>query len=232
MDKDKGQLMGEKKVTTKKIDIKLRKANGKGINSLAGKAVFNGPADTKGLVFGLTRKSVFERAVSTGKAGIEAGGIESCLGRIDIEKSDSAGSSDSNVITSGGRGFISKVESGELAARKEIFSSVEKGVVGSCGSKSKKSYGSGLNPVGSDFGGPAIDLYVDLGDLEPLYRKGSVGKMVASLCSSDRRREKKVFFPLRIHRMKTRSGARGCNFSGIEEELANRFSKGKEDDKG
>ncbi|KAK1575973.1 hypothetical protein Q3G72_009827 [Acer saccharum] len=168
MDKDKGQLMGDKKVTTKKTDIKLRKANGRGVNSLAGKAVFNGPADTKGLVFGLTRKAVFEGVVSTGKAGIEAGGIESkkrskkvsksidrvqnflknskaegirkngevldkgetslaksvgkdgvvfdicvasptgCLDRIDIEKSDSVGSSDSNVIASGGRGFISK----------------------------------------------------------------------------------------------------------------------------
>ncbi|KAK0596728.1 hypothetical protein LWI29_018455 [Acer saccharum] len=51
--------------------------------------------------------------------------------------------------------------------------------------------GSGLNPVGSDLGDPAIDLYVDLGDLEPLYRKGSEGKIIASPCSSDRRREKK-----------------------------------------
>ncbi|KAK0597747.1 hypothetical protein LWI29_028280 [Acer saccharum] len=66
MDKDKGQLMGDKKVTTKNTDIKLMKANGRGVNSLVGKAVFNGPADIKGLVFGLT-----------GKAGIEAGGIES-----------------------------------------------------------------------------------------------------------------------------------------------------------
>ena len=153
-----------------------------------------------------------------------------CLDRIDIEKIVSVGSSDSNVIASGGRGVISKVGSGEVAARKENFSSVEKGVVGSCGFESKKSYGksirvfgsndgssggvavsgdqvvfinfdkgnglegSGLSPMGDDLSGPAIDLYVDLGDLEPLFQKGKVGEIVTSPCPSDRRWGKKRFF--------------------------------------
>ncbi|KAK4855755.1 hypothetical protein QYF36_010542 [Acer negundo] len=52
------------------------KANGRGVNSLVEKAVFNGPTHIKGLVFGLTRKAIFEEAVSIGKAGVEAGGVK------------------------------------------------------------------------------------------------------------------------------------------------------------
>ncbi|KAK0583685.1 hypothetical protein LWI29_001467 [Acer saccharum] len=64
---------------------------------------------------------------------------------------------------------------------------------------------SGLSLMGGDLGGPAIKLYNDLGGLEPFFEMG---------------------------RMKTRNGARGCNFSGVEEELADRIAIGKEDDKG
>ncbi|KAK0580030.1 hypothetical protein LWI29_035390 [Acer saccharum] len=92
--------------------------------------------------------------------------------------------------------------------------------------------GFGLSPMEDDLEGPAIDLYVDLGDLEPLFRKGKVGEIVASPGPSDRKWGKKEFFPLRIDRMKTRGGARGCNFSGVEEELADRIARGKGDDKG
>ena len=49
--------------------------------------------------------------------------------------------------------------------------------------------GSGL----SSMGGSAIDLYVDLGDLNPLFQKGKVGEIGASLCHSERRRKKGLF---------------------------------------
>ncbi|KAK3218685.1 hypothetical protein Dsin_012655 [Dipteronia sinensis] len=58
--------------------------------------------------------------------------------------------------------------------------------------------------------------------------KISTKAIVASPFSSDRRR---IFFPSRIHRMKIRSGLCGCNFSGFEDELVDRITKGKDDDK-
>ena len=44
--------------------------------------------------------------------------------------------------------------------------------------------------------------------------------------------EKRIFFPSKIHRMKTRSGICGCNFNGLEEELADHLANGNKDDKG
>ncbi|KAK0599959.1 hypothetical protein LWI29_010201 [Acer saccharum] len=60
--------------------------------------------------------------------------------------------------------------------------------------KDKGLLGSGLCPVGDDLGSPAIDLYVDLGDLEPFFRNGKMGADVASSSPTARRRGKKIFF--------------------------------------
>ncbi|KAK0596503.1 hypothetical protein LWI29_016334 [Acer saccharum] len=90
----------------------------------------------------------------------------------------------------------------------------------------------GIGGEAYDKGDAGIDLYVDLGGLEPFFRNGKVGAIVASSCPSARRGGKKIYFPSRIHRMKTRSRAHGCNFSGLEEELADRIASGKNDDKG
>ena len=67
--------------------------------------------------------------------------------------------------------------------------------------------GSGLSIIG----GPGIDLYVDLGDLDHLFEKGKKGEIGSSPCLPERRRKKRDFFPSRIHTMKTRSGARVDN---------------------
>ncbi|KAK0591037.1 hypothetical protein LWI29_034738 [Acer saccharum] len=64
---------------------------------------------------------------------------------------------------------------------------------------------------GGNYVGPAIDLFVDLGGLEPFVRKGNVEESVVSSCLPVARRKIKNFFPTRSHRMKTRSGARGFN---------------------
>ncbi|KAK0599518.1 hypothetical protein LWI29_005991 [Acer saccharum] len=90
--------------------------------------------------------------------------------------------------------------------------------------KDKGSIGSALCPVGDVLSGPAIDLYVDLGDFEPFFGNEKMGDDVVSLSSSARRRGKKNFFPSKIHRMKTRSGV-----SGLEVELADRLASGKKD---
>ncbi|KAI9193893.1 hypothetical protein LWI28_001087 [Acer negundo] len=169
------------------------KANGRGVNSLVEKAVFNGPTHIKGLVFGLTRKAIFEEAVSIGKAGVEAGGVKVVWISGELVKKNS-------VVKSvmGSYGFESKKS---YAKSIRVFGSnngSSRGVVVSSDQvvfinfdKGNSLLRSDLNPMGSDFGGPAIDLYVDLGDLEHFYQKGSVGKIVTSLCSSDRRREEK-----------------------------------------
>ena len=60
--------------------------------------------------------------------------------------------------------------------------------------KDKGLLGSGLCPTGGDLGGLAIDLYVDLGELEPFFRNGKMGADVASSSSFARRCGKKNFF--------------------------------------
>ena len=62
----------------------------------------------------------------------------------------------------------------------------------------EKGKGTVLSSIRGDLGGQTIDLFVDLGDLEPFSLNGEVGAVVASLCSSDRRRGKKYFFSFKI----------------------------------
>ena len=75
------------------------------------------------------------------------------------------------------------------------------------------------DPKGVNFGGSAIDLFVDLGGLEPFVRKGKVGNSADSLCPFVGRRSNKNFFPSRSHRMETRSGAYGFYFNALDDVL-------------
>ncbi|KAK0576919.1 hypothetical protein LWI29_025372 [Acer saccharum] len=52
--------------------------------------------------------------------------------------------------------------------------------------KDKGVLGFDLSSMGSDLGGPAIDLYVDLGDLEPFFRNGKVGANIARQKDDDK----------------------------------------------
>ncbi|KAK3218705.1 hypothetical protein Dsin_012675 [Dipteronia sinensis] len=134
------------------------------------------------------------------------------------------------------------MENGECLIRIEELSpsGVSGGLVGPCvgkvgvGKGGEKCIvkGSGLSSVGGDLGGPSIDLFVDLGDLDHFFRDTKVGAIDASPCSFDRKREKMIFFLSRIHRMKTRSGNRSCIFSGVDDELADCIATRKYGDKG
>ncbi|KAI9196241.1 hypothetical protein LWI28_022195 [Acer negundo] len=59
--KYKGQLI------SKKTNIKQMKANGRGVNSLVEKTVFNGSTHIKGLVFGLSRKAILKELFRLGR---------------------------------------------------------------------------------------------------------------------------------------------------------------------
>ncbi|KAK0572105.1 hypothetical protein LWI29_026222 [Acer saccharum] len=85
---------------------------------------------------------------------------------------------------------------------------------------------------GVNFDSPAIDLFVDLGGLEPFVRKGKLGNSMDSSCPSIAKQRNKRFFPSRSHRMKTRSGARGFDFKVIEDVLVNKSDGRKEVVKG
>ena len=78
-----------------------------------------------------------------------------------------------------------------------------------------------------NFGDPTIDLFVDLGGLEPFVRKGDVEESVVSSCPPVARRKNKNFFPTRSHCMKTRSGARGFDCIVIDDVLVDQIARGK-----
>ncbi|KAK3170497.1 hypothetical protein Dsin_032528 [Dipteronia sinensis] len=94
--------------------------------------------------------------------------------------------------------------------------------------KGKGLLGPCLSPMGSDLGGPDINLFVDLGIWNLFFGRGRGrwGKLLLLRVLSIEGREKMIF-PSRIHRMKTRSGVRDFNFDGVEEELVDRIAKGK-----
>ncbi|KAK0600503.1 hypothetical protein LWI29_015607 [Acer saccharum] len=97
---------------------------------------------------------------------------------------------------------------GDIENRKEREEWVS---VGSCDSDSVDGDSmEGDNDLkGVNIDGPAIDLFVDLGGLEPFVRKGKVGNSVDSLCPLIARRSNKNPSLPRSHKMKTRRGARG-----------------------
>ena len=94
---------------------------------------------------------------------------------------------------------------GSCARSVKVFSSKN----GSCGGVSVSgnqvvyfNFEEDKDPNGVNFGGSAIDLFVDLGGLEPFVWKCKVGNSTDFSCPSIGRRSNKNFFPSRSHRMK------------------------------
>ncbi|KAI9195340.1 hypothetical protein LWI28_013996 [Acer negundo] len=84
----------------------------------------------------------------------------------------------------------------------------------------------------SVLGGPGIDFYVDLGGMDPFVWNEKKANLIASHLSHFSRQRTKKFFPSRVYKIKTMSGALGVNFSVLEEELADQIARRKEVVKG